>query len=124
MAVVYSVAAKNARLQAVVTTIGGTGVLEIGTTGMASILASIPLDAVSGTVANAVLTFAGFPKSDTTADASGTAAEARIRTATGGQTVISGLTVATSGADIVLDSVTITAGQTITLNSAAITHAP
>ena len=71
------------------------------------------------------MTFAGFPKSDTTADNSGTAAAARIRTAASdGTDIITGLTVGTSGADINLDSVTITAGQTITINSASITHAP
>ena len=41
MAVTYTTAVKNARLDAVTTAIGTTGVLEIGTTGMASILASI-----------------------------------------------------------------------------------
>jgi hypothetical protein len=63
-----------------------------------------------------VLTLAGFPRS-------GTAAAARIRTATGGTDIITGLTVGTSGADIILDSLSITSGQTVTLNSAVITHA-
>ena len=123
MAVTYTVAVKNARLTAVVTAIGSTGVLEIGTTGMASILATISLNSTAGTAASGVLTFSGFPKSDTSADNSGTAAVARIRTATGGTDIITGLTVGTSGSDINLDSTSITAGQTVTITSATITHA-
>ena len=122
MAVTYTVAVKNARLSAVVTQIGPTGVLEIGTAGMASILATITLNATAGTAATGVLTFSGFPKSDT-ADATGIAAAARIRTASGGTDIVTGLTVGTSGTDIVLDSVNITTGQTVTINSASITHA-
>lgn len=124
MAVTYTTAVKNARLNAVVSAMGTAAVLEIGTASMAAILAVIPLDNPAATVSGGVMTFAGFPKSDTTADNSGTAAAARIRTATGGTDIITGLTVGTSGADINLDSVTITAGQTITINSASITHAP
>ena len=122
MAVTYTVAVKNARLSAVVAQIGSTGVLEIGTAGMASILATFSLNATAGTAATGVLTFSGFPKSDT-ADATGIAAAARIRTATGGSDIVTGLTVGTSGADIILDSVNITTGQTVTINSASITHA-
>lgn len=123
MAVTYTTAVKNARLTAVVTQIGATGVLEIGTTGMASILATIALNSTAGTATNGVLTFSGFPKSDTTADASGTAAAARIRTATGGTDIITGLNVGTSASDINLDSTNITAGQTVTITAATITHA-
>lgn len=123
MAVVYTQAVKNARLSAVVTAIGTTGVLEIGTAGMASILATISLGNPAGTVASGVLTFSGFPRSDTSADNSGTAVAARIRTASGGTDIVTGLTVGTSAADIILDSVNISAGQTVTINSATITHA-
>jgi hypothetical protein len=123
MAVTYTTAVKNARLDAVVTAIGTAGVLEIGTTGMASVLATIALGNPAGTSASGVLTFSGFPRSDTSADATGTAAAARIRTASGGTDIVTGLTVGTSGSDINLDSTSITAGQTVTLNSATITHA-
>lgn len=123
MAVTYTTAVKNARLSAVVTQIGATGVLEIGTTGMASILATIALNSTAGTAASGVLTFSGFPKSDTSADNTGIAAAARIRTATGGTDIVTGLTVGISGSDINLDSISITAGQTVTITSAAITHA-
>jgi len=123
MSVTYPTAVKNARLSAVVTQIGSTGVLEIGTTGMGTVLATIPLQSTAGTVSGGVLTFSGFPASDTSADASGTAAAARVRTASGGTDIITGLTVGTSGSDINLDSTNITAGQTVTVNSATITHA-
>ncbi|MFN5251609.1 MAG: hypothetical protein ACK5DE_11215 [Bacteroidota bacterium] len=123
MAVTYTTAVKNARLSAVVSQIGSTGVLEIGTTGMATVLATIALDATAGTAASGVLTFSGFPKSDTSADATGTAAAARIRTATGGTDIVTGLSVGTSGSDINLNSTSISAGQTVTINSATITHA-
>jgi hypothetical protein len=125
MAVTYTNAVKVARMAAVVTQAGTTAVLEIGTTGMASVLATISLgNPIAGAATGAgVLTLSGFPRSDTSADNSGTAAAARIRTASGGTDIITGLTVGTSGSDINLDSLSITAGQTVTLNSAVITHA-
>lgn len=130
MAVTYSTAAKNARLTAVVNEIdGGTaspanGRLEIGTAGMASILATITLQVPCGTVAAGVLTLSGTPLSDASADNTGTAAAARIRDADGTD-VITGLTVGTAASpspDIVLDSTSITTGQTVTINSGTITH--
>jgi hypothetical protein len=124
MAVTYTTAVKNARLDAVTTAIGTTGVLEIGTTGMASILATINLgNPAAAAASGGVLTFSGFPRSDTSADNTGTAAAARIRTASGGTDIITGLTVGTSASDINLDSTSITSGQTVTITSATITHA-
>ena len=122
MAVTYTTAVKNARLDAVVTQIGSAGVLEIGTTSMGTVLATIPLGNPAGTTSGGILTFSGFPRSDTSADATGTAAAARIRTASGGTDIITGLTVGTSASDINLDSVSNTTGQTVTINSATITH--
>ena len=110
MAVTYTTAVKNARLDAVTAQAGTTAVLEIGTAGMASVLATIPLaNPIAPGASGGVLTLT-MPQSDTSADATGTAAAARIRTASG-------------GTDIVLDSTSITAGQTVTINSATITHA-
>ena len=126
MAVTYSNTVKQARMTAVRDQIdggSGAGTLEIGTAAMGTTLAVITLADPSGTVAGAgVLTLSGFPKSDTAADASGTAAAARIRDSNG-NVVISGLTVGTSGTDVILDSVSITSGQTVTINSAVFTHA-
>lgn len=125
MAVTYTNAVKIARMAAVVSQAGTTAVLEIGTASMATVLATINLgNPIAGAATGAgVLTLSGFPRSDTAADATGTAAAARIRTASGGTDIITGLTVGTTGSDINLDSVSITAGQTVTLNSATITHA-
>lgn len=123
MAVVYSTAVKNSRLTVVRDAIdagSAAGSLEIGTTGMGTVLAVIPLADPSGSVASGVLTFT-MPQSDANADASGTAAEARIKDSNG-TVIVSGLTVGTSGANINLSSVGITAGDTVTINSAAITH--
>jgi hypothetical protein len=123
MAVVYTTAVKNARLNAVTSAIGTTGVLEIGTAGMATVLATITLSNPAAPAASGgVLTFT-MPQSDTAADSTGTAAAARIRTASGGTDVVTGLTVGTSGTDIVLDNLSIATGQTVTINSATITHA-
>ena len=121
MAVIYSTTLKASRMADVVTAIGATGVLQIGTTGMASVLATIPLSNPAGTVSGGVLTFSA-PISDTSADATGTAAEARIRTDAGGTDVVTGLTVGTSGANINLSSVGINTGDTVTITSATITH--
>ena len=125
MAVIYSTAAKNARLEAVVNTIdagSGAGVLQIGTSAMGTVLAEITLADPSGTVTGGVLTFSGFPRSDSTANATGVAAAARIRDSNGAD-VITGLTVGTpgSGADIILETTNIDAGEIVTLNTATIT---
>ena len=126
MAVTYSTAAKTARMDAVITQIdagAGTSTIEIGTTGMASVLAVFDLPNPCGTASGGVLTFDMDPDlTDSSADNSGTAAEARIKDGDG-TVVISGLTVGTSGADIILDSVSITTGQTVTLTTGTITHA-
>jgi hypothetical protein len=125
MAVTYTTAVKNARMTAVRDQIdagSGPGVLQIGTTGMGTVLVEVTLDDPSGTVTGGVLSLSNFPRSDTSANATGTAAAARIRDSSGTD-VITGLTVGLSAADVILDSVSITAGQTVTINTAAFTHA-
>jgi hypothetical protein len=120
MAVTYSSTVKDNRLQAVIDAIGTAGKLEIGTAGFSAILATIPLANPAGTKSGGVLTFT-MPQSDTSADNTGTAAAARIRTGANAD-VVTGLTVGTSGTDIVLNNTAITSGQTVTVNSATITH--
>ncbi len=126
MAVTYTTATKNARMDAVAARIdggSGPGVLQIGTAGMGTILAEITLDDPCAAAASGgVLTLAGFPRSDGSANDSGTAAAARIRDSSGTD-IITGLTVGTAGTDIVLDSVSITAGQQVTIQTATFTHA-
>ena len=124
MAVNYPTAIKTTRMQAVRDAIdagASAGKLEIGTTGMALVLATISLADPASTVTGAVLTLASMPRSDTSADATGTAAEARIRDSNNTD-VVTGLTVGLSGTNVVLDSLSITAGQTVTINSGTITH--
>ena len=128
MAVTYTTAVKNARLDAVTTAAGATAVLEIGTSSLSGdtgILATVALNnPIAAGAAAGVLTLAGFPKSDSSADNTGTAAKAQIRTAFGGTNIVTDLTVGLSATDIILDSLSITAGQTVTINaSPTITHA-
>ncbi len=123
MAVNYSTTLKSTRMTAVRDAIdagSAAGTVEIGTTSMASVLATITLADPCGTVSSGVLTFS-MPQSDTSADATGTAAEARIKDSNG-NVIISGLTVGTSGANINLSSLAITTGDTVTLSSGTITH--
>jgi hypothetical protein len=123
MGVIYAAALRTARMNAVVTAIdagSGPGTLEIGTAGMASVLAVLTLSDPCGTVSGDILTFSVITQ-DSSADASGTAAAARIKDSTGA-VVISGLTVGSSAADIIVSSTAITAGQVVPLTSAAITH--
>lgn len=134
MAVVYTTAAKNARLDAVRVLIdggGGAGKLEIGTAAspgatIVTVLATITFNATSApAAASGVLTFTsnGFPKQATIGGSgTNTASSGRIRDFANTD-IITGLTVGTSSADIILDSVSLTAGQTLTINSASITHA-
>ena len=124
MAVTYASGLKDTRMTAVRDAIdagAGAGKLEIGTAAMATVLATITLGDPSGTISGGVLTLSGFPRSDTSADNTGTAAAARIRTSADAD-VVTGLTVGLSGSNINLDSLSITAGQTVTINSATITH--
>lgn len=130
MAFTYSTAAKNARLNAVRDLIDAdvsAGFLEIGTDGgggtFGTLLATITFDVTSApNAAGGVLTFSGFPKTDASAAATGTAAIARIKDGAG-VIVIDLLTVGTAATDIILDSVAISTNQDVTLNSMSITHA-
>lgn len=124
MAVTYPNGVKGARMTAVRDQIdagAGAGKLEIGTAGMAAVLATFTLNDPCGTVSGTVLTLSGMPKS-TTASAAGTAAAARIRDSDNND-VVTGLTVGTSGTDITIDNTSIANGQTVNLNSGALTHA-
>lgn len=124
MAVTYSNTVKDNRMTQVLNAIDGgvaAGYIEICSAAYASVLATITLSDPCGSVASQALTLT-MPKSDTNADATGTAAIARIKDSAG-NIIVSGLTVGTSSTDIVLSSLAITAGDTVTLNSATITHA-
>lgn len=122
MAVNYATTLKTTRMTAVRDAIDagtGAGTIEIGTTGMASILATLTLSDPCGTVSSGVLTFSAITSA--TAANTGTAAEARIKDSSG-NIVVSGLTVGTSGANINLNTTAISAGGSVSLSSGSITH--
>lgn len=123
MAINYSAAVKTARMTVVLDAIDAdiaAGSLEIATSSYGTVLATIELDTPSGSVTGDTLTFS-VPVSDTSADATGTAAVARIKDGAG-NVVINNLTVGTSNADVVLGSASISAGQSVVINSAVIQH--
>jgi hypothetical protein len=128
MSVQYDTQMKNARMTATRDQFdagGAAGRLEICSAGYAAILATITLGypgAATGTVSGGVLTLAGFPRSDTAADNTGTAAVARIKRSDG-TTAVNGLTVGVGSGDVQLDSLNITQGQTVEIAGATITHA-
>ena len=125
MPVIYSTAAKAARMQAIVNLIdagASVGKLQLGTSLMGTVLASVDLAKPCGTVAGSVLTLAGFPRTDTDADATGTPVAAQI-VDSNGNVIISGLTVGTTSGDLRVDAPTITQHQTVSIASAVITHA-
>lgn len=127
MSVNYNDDLAHARLQNVIDAIdagAGPGKLEIGTAGMATLLASITLDDPSfGAPAGRQISLAGLPKSDTDADATGTAAEARI-VDSDDTVVVSGLTVGTvgSGANIEMTNVNLQIHQVVDLVAGTIIH--
>lgn len=91
--------------------------------GAATLLASLTCSATAFTsvaddTPGAIATFASIT-SDSSADATGTAAFFRIKTQTGG-TVIAQGTVGTSAADLILNTVSITSGSTVSISSATI----
>lgn len=125
MAIIYPAAVKTARMTAVRDAIDAAvtaGYIEIGTAAMAVVLATVPLDDPCGTVTGDVLTFGGLPNSDLSADATGTAAAARIRDGNAND-VVTGLTVGTSGADLIVDNTSFAVGQQVDINSGTLTHA-
>lgn len=124
MGVVYNSTLRTTRMTAVETALdagAGAATLEIGTTGMASVLVTFTLSDPAGTVSGDVLTLSSMPKS-ATAGNTGTAAEARLKDSTG-TVVVSGLTVGTVGTNIIITpNTTITSGQSCSLTSGTITH--
>lgn len=124
MATIYRASLRTTRMNAVVTDIdsgSGAGILQVGTSGMGTVLFEVTLNDPCGTVSGDVLTFSGFPKT-VTPIANGTAAAARIRTSAGTD-VITGITVGTTGTNITLGSTTISTAVDVTINSATLTHA-
>lgn len=125
MPVIYNSAVKNNRLSQVVNAIdagAGVGLLNIGTAGMSTMLAQIPLVKPSFSILAGVMTMLGIPVSTPSALATGNAASATFSDSLG-NVVVTGLTVGTANADIILNSIDIQVNQEVRVTAGAITHA-
>ena len=131
MALQYSVAVNNARLDSVETTTGATAVLRVRTgappancaaadTGTVVATLTLPADWMAAAAAAAKAKSGTW--SDGSADANGTAAHFRIYDSTGVTCHIQG-TYGTSATDMIGDSVNFTAGQSFTINTFTINAA-
>lgn len=122
MSVVYRTSLKNTRMSAVVTDIGATGKLVIGTAGLGTVLSTNDLSSTAGTVSGGILTFNAISDATASAGTATNAVEAKITDGT--NDIVTGLTVGAigSGANIELSSVAITAGDTVSITSGTITH--
>jgi hypothetical protein len=121
MAVNYTNAVKDARLEAVRTALNanGGGSIVITTSAPAD-LCEVPLETVIGAPVNGVLTIIATPKQGT-ATGAGTAALARLEDGAA-TAVATGLTVGTSASfDVQLNDLAFVVGSQVTLNSGTIT---
>jgi hypothetical protein len=125
MAIQFSAAVRNARLDAIETAIGATAVLKIRTGAVPATVATadsgtvlatltLPSDWMSAASAGAKALLGTWQ--DSSADATGTAAHFRIYASDGTTAHVQG-TVAASGADLNVDSTSFTAGQSFTITS-------
>jgi hypothetical protein len=129
MALQYSVAVRNAQLDAIETTIGTSAVLKIRTgaapanvaaadSGTVLATLNLPSDwlaaAASGSKAKA------GTWEDTSADATGTAAHFRVYASDGTTAHMQG-TVGTSGTDMIVDNTSFASGQAFTITAFTIT---
>ena len=133
MALQYSQAVANAKLDSIEVTITSTAWLGIrsgappanlATADSGTLLASITLPADWMAAASGAVKAKSGTWTDAAADATGTAGHFRVYTGTAptGTAHIQG-TVGTSGTDMIVDSVSFTAGQAFTVSSFTITGA-
>lgn len=129
MAVQLSVAVRNARLDAIETTVGTTAVLKIRTGAQPATCATADSGTVLATItcpsdwANAASSGAKTllgTWSDTSADATGTAAHFRLY-ASDGTTCHAQGTVGQGSGDLSLDNTALVAGQTVTITAFTLT---
>lgn len=131
MPVQFSVAVRNARLDAVETAVGASAVLRIRSGSVpancaaadtGTVLATLNLPSDWMAAASSGSKALSGTWSDTSADATGTAAHFRVYASDGTTAHIQGTITATGGGgDMTLDSVSITAGQTVTVTSFTLT---
>lgn len=129
MALQYSAAVVNAKLDAIETTIGVSAVLKIrsgaapadvATADSGTVLATLSLPSDWMAAASGGAKAKSGTWQDTSADASGTAAHFRIYATDGTTKHIQG-SVGTSATDMIVDSVSFTATQSFTINTFTIT---
>jgi succinate-acetate transporter protein len=124
MAVNWSTAAKSARMSASLALIdagASPATLEIGATGMTTVLLTITLAKPSFVQASGVLTCLGTPLGGT-AVLTGSASSARIKDGAG-VVVLDGLTVGLVNSDVLISDVSLQANQGASLQSMVISHA-
>lgn len=123
MAVIYAAAVRTDRMdvvQAAIDQAATAGKLRIGTAAMGTVLATIDLADPCGSVSGDVLTFTA-PRSDTSADNTGTAAAATISDGDD-NVIVSGLTVGLAATNIIITTTSINAGDTVTMTAGSLTH--
>lgn len=130
MAIQLSVSCRNARSDAIETTIGTSAVLKIRTGAQpancaaadsGTVLATLSLPSDWMAAASAGTKDKAGTWSDPSADATGTAAHFRLYASDGTTCHMQG-TVGTSGTDMVVDSVSFTAGQGFTVTAFTISE--
>lgn len=129
MAIQLSTSVRNARLDAIETTVGVSAVLKIrsgaapanvGTADSGTVLATLTLPSDWMAAASGGSKAMSGTWQDASADATGTAAHFRIYASDGTTAHMQG-TVGTSGTDMIVDSTSFTAGQSFTINSFTLT---
>jgi len=129
MAVQLSVAVRNARLDAIETTISTSAIMRIrsgtvpatcATADAGTVLATLNLPSDWMAAASAGAKALSGTWQDASADATGTAAHFRVYDSGGSTCHIQG-TVGTSATDMIVDSVSFTAGQQFTVSSFTLT---
>lgn len=126
MSVGYSTTLRNARLDAITTAIGASGLLRIydGTRpasggAATTLLAQLTLSATFAPAASLGVLTASAIGSDASADATGTATWARLTTSAG--VFVADMGVGTSGQEVTLNTVSIVIAGTVACTSLVIT---
>lgn len=131
MALQYSVAVRNARLDAVETTIGTSAIMRIRTGAVPATCATADAGTVVATLtlpsdwmaaASSGTKAMSGTWQDASADATGTAAHFRIYDSAGTTCHMQG-TVGTSGTDLIVDSTSFTSGQSFSITAFTLTAA-
>lgn len=133
MALQFSAAVRNARLDAIETTISTSAIMKIrsgsapadcATADSGTVLASLTLPSDWLAAASSGSKAKSGTWQDTSADATGTAAHFRIYDSGGSTCHLQGTVTATGGGgDLTLDNTSIASGQSVTITSFSITDA-